>query len=82
MSAAYYGSCALLDAALVVRWQHQAQQPPTAEQQNAAAVPRGTASKLHRTSDTFPDFKAADITTGATYDNTVFGQNKVTVLTS
>jgi len=55
---------------------------PTAEQQNSAAVPPEAASKLHlKDGDTFPDFKATDITTGATYDNTVFGQNKVTVLT-
>ena len=55
---------------------------PTAEQQNSAAVPPEAASKLHlKDGDTFPDFKATDITTGATYDNTVFGQNKVTALT-
>ncbi len=55
-------------------WQHGHNNRPTEQQK---VVPPEAASKLHlKDGDTFPDFKATDITTGATYDNTVFGQNK------
>ncbi len=55
----------------------------TSEQQQTSSsdVPPEAASKMHlKGGDTFPTFKATDISSGATYDNETFKKNKVTVL--
>ena len=51
------------------------------QQQNSSDVPPEAASKLHlKDGDTFPTFKATDISSGTAYDNETFKKNKVTVL--